>query len=271
MPELTNPVLDTLELARMLYPSMKNHRLNTLAEKFKVSLENHHRAIDDTVALGGILFGLLKECEAAQASRGLQQLNDYVGKDLSNARPFHCCIYALNATGQEESVQADLAVAYRIFQPGCRAFRKVKLNELREGLLIMSGCEKGEFFETVLNKIAGRSRGSRGVLRCAGNSADRFYMHLVDKGLVGSRAEVEEAIRTVCRDRREAGQAGHRDGQCPLSASAGQNVPRHYDSRHHGLQSAERYAQAGCAFPHDGGNAGGIRISRRSRKRMRSS
>ncbi len=51
MQPLSNPSLDTLELARMLLPSMKNHRLNTLADKFKVSLENHHRAIDDTVAL----------------------------------------------------------------------------------------------------------------------------------------------------------------------------------------------------------------------------
>src|SRR5690606_35165117 len=33
MPELANPALDTLELARFLYPSMKNHRLNTLADK----------------------------------------------------------------------------------------------------------------------------------------------------------------------------------------------------------------------------------------------
>jgi DNA polymerase-3 subunit alpha (Gram-positive type) len=31
-----NPVIDTLELARLLYPTMKNHRLNTLAKKFVV-------------------------------------------------------------------------------------------------------------------------------------------------------------------------------------------------------------------------------------------
>ncbi len=28
----------------------------------------------------------------------LDRLNDYVGKDLSNTRPFHCGIYALNPT-----------------------------------------------------------------------------------------------------------------------------------------------------------------------------
>ena len=37
LPEVKNPVLDTLELARFLHPTMKNHRLNTLADKYKVS------------------------------------------------------------------------------------------------------------------------------------------------------------------------------------------------------------------------------------------
>lgn len=63
LPVLPNPSLDTLELARLLYPSMKNHKLNTLADKYKVLLESHHRAVDDTIALGGILNGLLADAE----------------------------------------------------------------------------------------------------------------------------------------------------------------------------------------------------------------
>src|SRR5690606_24975326 len=43
----TNPVIDTLELARFLYPQFKNHRLNTLAKKFDIELTQHHRAIYD--------------------------------------------------------------------------------------------------------------------------------------------------------------------------------------------------------------------------------
>lgn len=93
-------MLDTLELARLLYPTMKNHRLNTLADKYKVSLENHHRAIDDTIALGGILNGLVKDAVERNIVK-LTQLNDYVGLDLSNARPFHSTIYALNAVGKK--------------------------------------------------------------------------------------------------------------------------------------------------------------------------
>ncbi|MFP3491057.1 exonuclease domain-containing protein, partial [Staphylococcus sp. SIMBA_130] len=45
--EATNPVIDTLELARFLYPEMRNHRLNTLCKKFDIDLTQHHRAIYD--------------------------------------------------------------------------------------------------------------------------------------------------------------------------------------------------------------------------------
>lgn len=32
MPEAPNPVIDTLELSRLLHPEMKSHRLNTLSK-----------------------------------------------------------------------------------------------------------------------------------------------------------------------------------------------------------------------------------------------
>lgn len=115
LPDVTNSVLDTLELARFLFPSMKNHRLNTLSDKFKVGLDNHHRAIDDSIALGFVLYHLINEANDRQIT-SLAKLNDYVGKDLSNQRPFHCCIYALNAIGKRTYLNLSL---YPI-QPTCK-------------------------------------------------------------------------------------------------------------------------------------------------------
>lgn len=79
---------------------MKNHRLNTLADKYKVALESHHRAIDDTIALAGILNGLINDAAQLKGLTMLDRLNDFVGVDLSNTRPFHCGIYALNDVGK---------------------------------------------------------------------------------------------------------------------------------------------------------------------------
>ncbi|MFS0727880.1 PolC-type DNA polymerase III [Paenibacillus sp. 1P07SE] len=195
LPEIKNPVLDTLELARFLHPSMKNHRLNTLSDKYKINLENHHRAVDDSLALGGVLYGLIKDA-AERNVTGLHQLNDYVGLDLSNVRPFHCCIYALNATGKKNLFKL-ISLSHTEHFKRVPTIPKSKLVELREGLLVISGCEKGEFFETVLNKTVEEAEEVARFYDVLEIQPITFYMHLVDKGLVGSRAELEQALRRV--------------------------------------------------------------------------
>ncbi|GMB98539.1 hypothetical protein K2D_15730 [Enterococcus hirae] len=61
IPEATNPVIDTLELARYLYPQFKRFGLGVLSKKFGVSLEQHHRAIYDAEATGHLAWIFVKE------------------------------------------------------------------------------------------------------------------------------------------------------------------------------------------------------------------
>ncbi len=192
---LPNPSLDTLELSRMLFPSMKNHRLNTLAEKFKVPLENHHRAIDDTVALSQILLALLKECEARNITR-LERLNDYAGKDLSNARPFHACIYARNAAGKKNLYKL-ISMSHTEYFNRVPCIPKSKLQELRDGLIVSSGCEKGELYETVLNKTQEEAEEVAQFYDVLEVQPIAMNMHLVEKGLVGSVQQLEDANRRI--------------------------------------------------------------------------
>ena len=44
LPKITQPVIDTLEFARNLYPEYKRHGLGPLTKRFQVSLEHHHMA-----------------------------------------------------------------------------------------------------------------------------------------------------------------------------------------------------------------------------------
>ncbi len=48
--------LDTLQLARKMFPLLKSHRLNVVAEHLGVELLNHHRAIDDSKATADIFI-----------------------------------------------------------------------------------------------------------------------------------------------------------------------------------------------------------------------
>jgi len=53
-------LVDTLHLSREKLPNLDNHKLKTIADYFSISIENHHRAIDDARANAQVLIELLK-------------------------------------------------------------------------------------------------------------------------------------------------------------------------------------------------------------------
>lgn len=198
-----NAFLDTLELARFLYPGLRNHRLNTLADKFKVSLENHHRAVDDSEATGHIFFHMLKEVLAKNITR-LTQLNENVGLDLQNSRPFHCNIYALNEVGLK-NLYKIISLAHTEYLYRTPRIPRSIVNKMREGLLIVSGCEKGEFFETVLNKSYDEARETARFYDVLEIQPIEINAHLIEKQLVANEAALIEANRKIIRIGEELG------------------------------------------------------------------
>ncbi|XRF76474.1 exonuclease domain-containing protein [Pediococcus acidilactici] len=68
----------TLTLARFLYPTLKGYRLNTLAKKFNVALEHHHRAIYDAETTGHLCYLFLKDAEERYGIEYHDQLNDHM-------------------------------------------------------------------------------------------------------------------------------------------------------------------------------------------------
>ncbi|WHY93598.1 PolC-type DNA polymerase III [Neobacillus cucumis] len=147
-----NPVIDTLELGRFLYPELKNHRLNTLAKKFDIELTQHHRAIYDAEATGYLLLKMLKD----SLEKGIEyhdQLNDNMGKGnaYQRARPYHCTLLAQTEVGLKNLFKlvsiAHIEYYYRV----PRIPRSV-LQKYREGILVGSACNKGEVFEGMMQK-----------------------------------------------------------------------------------------------------------------------
>ncbi|MCE2140966.1 PolC-type DNA polymerase III, partial [Streptococcus thermophilus] len=61
LPIISQPVVDTLEFARNLYPEMKRFGLGQLTKKFQIGLEHHHMANFDAEATGRLLFVFLEE------------------------------------------------------------------------------------------------------------------------------------------------------------------------------------------------------------------
>ena len=147
-----NPVIDTLELGRFLYPEMKNHRLNTLCKKFDIELTQHHRAIYDAEATGFLLIKMLKDA-AEQEIEYHDQFNENMGKGnaYQRSRPYHATILAQNETGLKNLFKLVSISHINYFYRVPRIPRS-QLNKLREGLIIGSACDKGEVFEGMMQK-----------------------------------------------------------------------------------------------------------------------
>ena len=96
MEPIKNPIIDTLTLARFLYPNYKSYRLNTLAKKFDVVLEHHHRAIYDAETTGHLNYLFLKDAEDKYDIQYHDQLNDHMTENdaYKHARPFHAILMA---------------------------------------------------------------------------------------------------------------------------------------------------------------------------------
>lgn len=52
---------DTLHIAKLFLPRLKNHKLSTLCERFSLVNENAHNALGDITATAGVLFALINE------------------------------------------------------------------------------------------------------------------------------------------------------------------------------------------------------------------
>jgi DNA polymerase III epsilon subunit family exonuclease len=66
------PQLCTVRLARRFIPKLSSYKLDAVAEHMGVSLERHHRAVDDAVATAQILLNLLDEL----LNRGYRHLQE---------------------------------------------------------------------------------------------------------------------------------------------------------------------------------------------------
>ncbi|RAK23407.1 DNA polymerase-3 subunit alpha (Gram-positive type) [Anoxybacillus vitaminiphilus] len=150
--KVTNPVIDTLELARFLYPELKNHRLNTLCKKFDIELTQHHRAIYDAEATGYLLIRMLKDAH----EKGILY-HDELNKATSEAaafqrsRPFHVTLLAQNEVGLKNLFKLVSLSHIQYFYRVPRIPRSV-LQQHREGILVGSGCDKGEVFDNMIQK-----------------------------------------------------------------------------------------------------------------------
>ena len=157
--KLTNTVLDTVELSRLLLPNITNHKLNTVAEHFNITLENHHRAVDDATATANIFL----KCSEILEGMGIttvEGINLYASQFIDTTKirnHHHATILVADQNGLKHlyKLVSDSHVKY-FFRNNRRPkfsrprIPKGELSRLREGLLIGTACIKGELYSGIL-------------------------------------------------------------------------------------------------------------------------
>ena len=153
LPRITQPVIDTLEFARNLYPEYKRHGLGPLTKRFGVALEHHHMANYDAEATGRLLFIFIKEVAEKHGVTDLARLNlDLISPDsYKKARVKHATIYVKNQVGLKNIFKLVSLSNTQYFEGVARIPRTV-LDAHREGLILGSACTEGEVFDAVVSQ-----------------------------------------------------------------------------------------------------------------------
>lgn len=131
------PIIDTLQMARDLYPDLKGYNLDRLNKTFKLSLENHHRAIDDAQSTAK-LFIMFLEKYIENGVVNVENMNGAFPLNIQKQATRNIMVIAKNLTGLQNLYR--LVSESHINYYGSKKPRvlKSRVNELRDGLIVGS-------------------------------------------------------------------------------------------------------------------------------------
>ena len=175
-------VVDTVGLARVLLPELNNFKLNTVAKALNVSLENHHRAVDDAGATAEIYAAFLRMLK----ERGIRSLSEIkslekLSPDVIKKMPtYHAIMLCKNDTGRV-NLYKMVSLSHIDYYNKRPRIPKSLFIENREGLLIGTACEAGELYQAIL----------RNETQAEINRLAEFYDYLEIQPLGNNRFMIE--------------------------------------------------------------------------------
>ena len=151
---LENTYIDTLRLAKDLFPEYKKYKLGIIAENLGIKVEVAHRALDDvdtTVKVLNVMMKMLKE-------KGVKTVNDIDkimqgSADYKRLPSYHAIILAKNYVGLRNLYKLISISHLHYFYKKPRILKSI-YKKYSEGLIMGSACEAGELYRAI---IAGKT------------------------------------------------------------------------------------------------------------------
>ena len=133
-------------------PTLSKYKLNVVAKALNISLENHHRAVDDAGATAEIFVRFVEMLKEREIDT-LKELNQFGSMNPDAIRKLpshHAVILAKNETGRVNLYRL-VSMSHLQYFSRMPRIPKSEFLRYRDGLIIGSACEAGELFQAVLN------------------------------------------------------------------------------------------------------------------------
>lgn len=146
----TNVSIDTVAIARVILPDIKNCKLDTVAKFLRLGDFNHHRATDDAEILSRIFIALCQRLSDDYSITKVNEINTHIaGGDFKKLPSYHQIILVKNKTGLKNLYKLISFSHLDYFYKKPR-IPKSQLVKHREGLIIGSACEAGQLVRAMM-------------------------------------------------------------------------------------------------------------------------
>ncbi len=205
--EFKNTVIDTLELSRTLDRGYSRHSLSALVKRYNVDFDEdaHHRADYDAEGTALVFNKMIKKL-SSQNYDYIDELEKLISKEDIHkfGRTYHFNAIALNRTGLKNLFKI-ISLANTTYLYKTPRILRSKLNELREGLIIGSGCYESEVFNEAKSKDGEELTNIINFYDYVEVQPPEVYDHLLQTGDFSNIYELKSHIRKIVDATKEAG------------------------------------------------------------------
>lgn len=152
--KINNTYIDTLALARDMFPEYKKFKLGVIADNLSIRVDVAHRALDDVKTLVKVFEVMLRNLK----EKGAKSLNDIENiykdnLDLKHLSTYHAVILTKNYTGLKNLYKLISFSHLDYFYKKPKIPRSV-YKKYSEGLIIGSACDQGELYQSILEGLS---------------------------------------------------------------------------------------------------------------------
>lgn len=151
--EFNYTYLDTLSLAKDLFPDYKKYKLGKIAENLGIKVEVAHRALDDvdtTVKVLKVMIDMLKK-KGAEIVEDIDRVaadSEAKKEEYKKLKTYHAIILAKNYVGLRNLYKLVSLSHLHYFYRKPRILKSL-YKKYSEGLILGSACEAGEVYQAI--------------------------------------------------------------------------------------------------------------------------